>query len=85
MSYLNIIKINIHKEWSLSIKTFAALRDLDIIHVGDLISYEKNDLLKAKNFGHKSLEELTDYMTLYNLNFGTKIKNWNIIRLNLDK
>ena len=78
--FLNIIRINIHKEWSLSIKTLAALRDLDIIYVGDLISYEKKDLLKARNFGNKSLEELTDYMALYDLSFGTYIKDWNLIR-----
>jgi DNA-directed RNA polymerase subunit alpha len=84
-SFLNVIKINIHKEWSLSIKTLAALRDLDIIHVGDLISYEKEDLLKARNFGNKSLEELTDYMALYDLNFGTNIKDWNLIRSSLDE
>ena len=71
------------KEWSLSIKTFAALKDLDITYVGDLISYDKNDLLKARNFGSKSLEELTDYMSQYNLNFGTNIKDWNLIRLQL--
>jgi DNA-directed RNA polymerase alpha subunit len=83
--FLNIIRINIHKEWSLSIKTFAALKDLDITYVGDLISYDKNDLLKARNFGNKSLEELTDYMSLYDLNFGTNIKDWNLVRLQLDK
>ena len=81
--FSNIIKINIHKEWSLSIKTFAALKDLDITYVGDLISYDKIDLLKARNFGNKSLEELTDYMSQYNLNFGTNIKDWNLIRLQL--
>jgi len=83
--FLNVIKINIHKEWSLSIKTFAALRDLDIIHVGDLISYDKKDLLKARNFGNKSLEELINYLDLYDLNFGTYIKDWNLIRSSLDE
>lgn len=83
--FLNVIKINIHKEWSLSIKTLAALRDLDIIHVGDLISYDKKDLLKARNFGNKSLEELINYLDLYDLNFGTNIQDWNLIRSSLDE
>jgi hypothetical protein len=83
--FLNIIKINIHKEWSLSMRTFSALKDLDIIYVGDLISYDKNDLLKIRNFGNKSLEEITDYMATYDLNFGTNIKDWNLIRLSLDE
>jgi hypothetical protein len=83
--FLNIIKINIHKEWSLSMRTFSALKDLDIIYVGDLISYDRNDLLKIRNFGNKSLEEITDYMATYDLNFGTNIKDWNLIRLSLDE
>jgi len=83
--FLNIIKINIHKEWTLSMRTFSALKDLDIIYVGDLISYDKNDLLKIRNFGNKSLEEITDYMATYDLNFGTNIKDWNLIRLSLDE
>ena len=83
--FLNVIKINIHKEWSLSIKTLAALRDLDIIYVGDLISYDKKDLLKARNFGNKSLEELINYLDLYDLNFGTNIQDWNLIRSSLDE
>ena len=66
-------------------RTFSALKDLDIIYVGDLISYDKNDLLKIRNFGNKSLEEITDYMATYDLNFGTNIKDWNLIRLSLDE
>jgi DNA-directed RNA polymerase alpha subunit len=62
----------------------AALRDLDIIYVGDLISYDKKDLLKARNFGNKSLEELINYLDLYDLNFGTNIKDWNLIRFECD-
>jgi hypothetical protein len=83
--FLDIIKINIHKDWtSLSTKTFAALKELNIVYVGDLISYKKNDLLKARNFGNKSLEELQKYMSIYDLNFGTKLLNWSVARLELD-
>ena len=80
---LDIAKINIHDEWSLSIKTFSALKDLDIIFVGDLIAYSKTDLLKSRNFGKKSLEELEDCMQKYSLNFETLIDNWEIIREDL--
>jgi hypothetical protein len=83
--FLNIIKINIHKEWSLSMRTLSALKDLDIIYVGDLISYDKIDLLKIRNFGNKSLEEITEYMATYNLSFGTNIKDWSLIRLSLSE
>jgi DNA-directed RNA polymerase alpha subunit len=42
-------------------------------------------LLKARNFGNKSLEELINYLDLYDLNFGTNIKDWNLIRSSLDE
>jgi DNA-directed RNA polymerase subunit alpha len=66
-------------------RTFSALKDLDIIYVGDLISYDKIDLLKIRNFGNKSLEEITEYMATYNLSFGTNIKDWSLIRLSLSE
>ena len=78
--FLDIIKINIHKEWSLSIKTFLALKDLDILYVGDLIVYNETDLLRARNFGQKSLDELKVYMDSYSLTFGSEIKEWNLKR-----
>ena len=81
--FLDIIKINIHKEWSLSIKTFLALKDLDILYVGDLIVYNETDLLRARNFGQKSLDELKVYMDSYSLTFGLEIKEWNTIRVQL--
>ena len=38
---------------------------------------------EMEEMANKSLEELTDYMSQYNLNFGTNIKDWNLIRLQL--
>ena len=80
---LDIAKINIHDEWSLSIKAFSVLKDLDIIFVGDLIAYSEADLLKSRNFGKKSLEELEHHMQKYSLSFETSIDNWEIIREDL--
>ena len=85
--FMNLLKTNIHKEWSLSIRTFSALKDLDIIYIGDLITYTETDLLRARNFGQKSLDEIKDCMNQCSLNFGTVLKDWEIIRseLNEDK
>jgi hypothetical protein len=79
--FMTLLKINIHKEWSLSIRTLAALKDLGITYVGDLITYTETDLLRARNFGQKSLDELKDCMKKDSLNFGTAIEDWDIIRL----
>jgi hypothetical protein len=79
--FMTLLKINIHKEWSLSIRTLAALKDLGITYVGDLITYAETDLLRARNFGQKSLDELKDCMKKDSLNFGTAIEDWDIIRL----
>ena len=81
--FLTVAKINIHEEWLLSIKTFAALKDFGIIFVGDLIAYSEANLLKSRNFGKKSLEELEHYMQKYSLSFETSIDNWEIIREDL--
>jgi hypothetical protein len=81
--FMNLLKTNIHKEWSLSIRTFSALKDLDIIYIGDLITYTETDLLGARNFGQKSLDEIKDCMNQYSLSFETVIKDWEIIRSEL--
>ena len=78
-----IFKTNIHKEWFLSIRTISALKDLGIIYIGDLITYTETDLLRARNFGQKSLDEIKDCMNQCSLNFGTVLKDWEIIRSEL--
>ena len=81
--FMNLLKTNIHKEWSPSIRTISALKDLDIIYIGDLITYTETDLLRARNFGQKSLDEIKDPMNQYSLKFGTTLKDWEIIRSQL--
>ena len=50
---------------------------------GLCIEHSEADLLKSRNFGKKSLEELEVYMQKYSLSFETSIDNWEIIRENL--
>lgn len=83
--FIDLLKTNIHKEWSLSIRTFSALKDLDIIYIGDLITYKETDLLRARNFGQKSLDEIKDCMNQCSLKFGTALKDWEIIRSQLNE
>jgi DNA-directed RNA polymerase subunit alpha len=48
--------------------------------MGDLVSIQKSDLLKFRNFGKKSLAELEDLVKSRGLEFGM-----NIIKYKLDK
>lgn len=87
---LEKLSINILKEWALSPRTLNALRKNDIIYVGDLLVYDKYFLLKLKNFGKKSFNELVFYMEEHSINFGDlnlldkeKYQNWLDHRIDL--
>jgi len=41
----------------------------DIITVGDLVKYSRRDLLKIRNFGKKTLDEVDLFLRLHNLEF----------------
>ena len=46
--------------------------------VGDLVSYNKNDLLKFRNFGKKSLTELEDLVDNKGLSFGMNVSKYKL-------
>ena len=46
--------------------------------LGDLVQYNKTDLLKFRNFGKKSLSELDDLLESLNLSFGTDITKYKL-------
>ncbi len=54
----------------LSVRALNCLKAADVETLGDLVQYNKNDLLKFRNFGKKSLNELEDLMDNLNLDFG---------------
>ena len=54
----------------LSNRTLNALRSLDCKTLGDVVLFEKSDLMKARNFGKKCLFELDDYITRNGLHWG---------------
>ncbi|MDR0287905.1 MAG: DNA-directed RNA polymerase subunit alpha [Clostridiales bacterium] len=67
-------------EMNLSVRAMNCLKSANIETVGDLVSFNKNDLLKFRNFGKKSLTELDDLLANLNLSFGMEI-----MRYKLDK
>jgi len=46
--------------------------------LGDLVQYNKTDLLKFRNFGKKSLTELEELLAGLNLSFGTDISRYKL-------
>ena len=56
---------------NLSVRALNCLKAAEVETLGDLVQYNKTDLLKFRNFGKKSLSELDDLLESLNLSFGT--------------
>ncbi len=54
----------------LSVRALNCLKAAEVETLGDLVKFNKNDLLKFRNFGKKSLTELEELLTSMNLSFG---------------
>jgi DNA-directed RNA polymerase subunit alpha len=67
-------------DMNLSVRALNCLKAADVETLGELVKYQKNDLLKFRNFGKKSLTELDDLLEHLKLNFGM-----DIIKYKLDK
>lgn len=64
----------------LSVRALNCLKAADVETLGELVQYNRNDLLKFRNFGKKSLTELDDLLVGMGLNFGM-----DIVKYKLDK
>ena len=62
----------------LSVRALNCLKAADVDTLGDLVSYSKNDLLKFRNFGKKSLAELEELVKSKNLNFGMDLAKYKL-------
>jgi DNA-directed RNA polymerase subunit alpha len=67
-------------DMDLSVRALNCLKAADVETLGDLVSFNKNDLLKFRNFGKKSLVELEDLVRSKGLHFGM-----NVAKYKLDK
>ena len=63
---------------NLSVRALNCLKAADVETLGDLVQYNKTDLLKFRNFGKKSLTELDDLLESLNLSFGTDISKYKL-------
>lgn len=62
----------------LSVRALNCLKAADVDTLGDLVQYNRNDLLKFRNFGKKSLTELDDLLNGMGLNFGMDITKFKL-------
>ena len=60
-------------EQDLSVRALNCLKAAEVETVGDLVRFNRNDLLKFRNFGKKSLSELDELLTTLNLHFGMDV------------
>ena len=67
-------------DMNLSVRALNCLKAADVETLGDLVQYNKTDLLKFRNFGKKSLTELDDLLESLNLSFGTDISKYKLDR-----
>ncbi|MBN8703194.1 MAG: DNA-directed RNA polymerase subunit alpha [Bacteroidetes bacterium] len=67
-------------DMDLSVRALNCLKAADVETLGDLVSFNKNDLLKFRNFGKKSLTELEELVQNKGLVFGM-----NVAKYKLDK
>jgi len=62
----------------LSVRALSCLKAADVETLGELVQYNRNDLLKFRNFGKKSLTELDDLLDNMGLNFGMDISKYKL-------
>jgi len=67
-------------DMDLSVRALNCLKAADVDALGDLVAYNRNDLLKFRNFGKKSLAELDQLVEAKGLEFGM-----NVAKYKLDK
>ena len=65
-------------EMNLSVRALNCLKAADVETLGDLVQFNKNDLLMFRNFGKNSLTELDDLLEGLNLSFGTDISKYKL-------
>ena len=65
-------------DMDLSVRALNCLKAAEVDTLGDLVSYNKNDLMKFRNFGKKSLTELEELVDSKNLSFGMDISKYKL-------
>ena len=65
-------------DMDLSVRVFNCLKAADVETLGELVAYNRNDLLKFRNFGKKSLTELDELLENLGVSFGMDISKYKL-------
>ena len=65
-------------DMDLSVRALNCLKAAEVDTLGDLVSFNKNDLMKFRNFGKKSLTELEELVNVKGLNFGMDLAKYKL-------
>jgi DNA-directed RNA polymerase subunit alpha len=63
-------------ELELSVRAANCLKAADLRYIGELVRRSDAEMLKTKNFGRKSLNEIKDILTTMNLHLGMELPGW---------
>jgi DNA-directed RNA polymerase subunit alpha len=75
MRHLLLTKLS---DMELSVRALNCLKAANIETFADLVSHQRSELMKFRNFGKKSLNEIDLLVDRLKLNFGMDITNYNI-------
>ncbi len=75
MRHLLLTKLS---DMGLSVRAYNCLKAADIDTFADLVSYSRQELMKFRNFGRKSLNEIDLLVEKMKLTFGMDVKKYNI-------
>jgi DNA-directed RNA polymerase subunit alpha len=65
-------------DMDLSVRALNCLKAAEVDTLGDLVSFNKHDLMKFRNFGKKSLTELDELVAIKNLTFGMDLAKYKL-------
>ena len=65
-------------DMDLSVRALNCLKAAEVDTLGDLVAFNKNDLMKFRNFGKKSLTELEELVINKGLQFGMDLAKYKL-------
>jgi DNA-directed RNA polymerase subunit alpha len=73
----NLLKTKL-TDLDLSVRALNCLKAAEVETLGDLVTYTKQDLMKFRNFGKKSLTELDELIESKGLHFGMDLSKYKL-------
>jgi DNA-directed RNA polymerase subunit alpha len=63
-------------EMELSVRSYNCLKNANIRSIGELVQKTEAEMLKTKNFGRKSLNEIKEILANMGLSLGMRLDDW---------